>query len=61
LVERISICNGLQALLVEDLYTIARTLPTLDVMAEDLKVVMYILAVMKEENRKNGKRLKRDI
>jgi hypothetical protein len=29
-------------------------------MAEDLKVVMYILVLMKDERRKDGKRLKRD-
>lgn len=52
MVERNSICNGLKALLAEDMYTRARKLPTPDATVEDLKVIMYILILKREKKRK---------
>lgn len=52
MVEKNSICNGLQAPLAEDMHTIARRLPTPDVMVEDFKVIMYILILMKRREEK---------
>jgi hypothetical protein len=61
LLERNSIFNGLQALHTEDMHTRVRRLPTPDIMVEDLKVIRDILILMKEEEKKDGRRMKRDV